>query len=143
MIQRIQSVWLLLSALSIVLLSKLPVYVGSLSDGTKKELMAANNLWLMLLSLLMIILPLIAIFLFKNRTAQKKLIWLHFLLNLLLILFFWIIAGKFDSEQVPAFSNSRYGLAPIVPVVSIILDILAYRGIAADEKLIKAADKFR
>jgi hypothetical protein len=143
MIQRIQSVWLLLSGLSILLLSRLSIYAGKLGDGTAKEFMAAQNLVLMLLSLVLIILPLIAIFMYKNRIGQKKLIWLHILLNVLLIFLFWIFAGKFESEQVPEFSSSHYGLAAIVPILSFIFDVLAYRGISADEKLIKAADKFR
>lgn len=143
MIQRIQSLWLLLSALSIILLSRLPVYTGKLADGSKKELMVSGSLLMMILALLMIVLPLIAIFLFKNRIGQKKLIWLHLLLNLLLLLFFWIQQGSFVDTQKPPFTSSGYGLAVIVPVLSIILDIMAYRGISADEKLIKAADKFR
>jgi|688.fasta_scaffold29080_5 hypothetical protein len=143
MLQRIQSVWLLLSALSIILLARLSVYSGKLPDGTKKELLVSESLIMMIIALLMIILPLIAIFLFKNRSGQKKLIWLHILLNLLLLVFFWISQDAFVAGQQPQFSSSSYGLAVFVPVASIILDILAYRGISADEKLIKSADKFR
>jgi hypothetical protein len=143
MIQRIQSLWLFLSAALILLLSRLPVYVGSLVDGTKKELMTAERLHMMIVALLLIILPLIAIFLFKNRTAQKQLIWVHILLNLLLLLFFYIAKGSFVEGQQPEFVSSQYSLAVIIPVLSIILDVLAYRGIRADEKLIKSADKFR
>jgi hypothetical protein len=143
MIQRIQSVWLLLSALIVVGLSRLPVYVGNLGDGSVKELMTAERLHMMLVALLLIILPIIAIFLFKNRTAQKQLIWVHVLLNLLLLLFFYISKGAFLDGQQPEFVSSRYGIAVIIPVLSIILDVFAYRGIRADEKLIKAADKFR
>ncbi len=143
MIQRIQSVWLLLSALLIVLLSRLSVYVGNLGDGTKKELMTAERLHMMIIALLLIIIPIIAIFLFKNRSAQKQLIWVHILLNLLLMLFFYMAKGAFVSDQQPAFVSGRYGIAVGIPVLSIILDIMAYRGIRSDEKLIKAADKFR
>jgi hypothetical protein len=143
MIQRIQSVWLLLSALIVVLLSRLPVYVGNLADGTQKELMTAERLHMMIVALLLIIIPIIAIFLFKNRSGQKQLIWVHILLNLLMLLFFYIAKGAFLDGQQPEFASSRYGIAVIIPVLSIILDILAYRGIRADEKLIKAADKFR
>jgi hypothetical protein len=143
MIQRIQSLWLLLSALIIVLLSRLPIYVGKLGDGTDKELMTAERLHMMIIALLLIILPLIAIFLFKNRSAQKQLIWLHILLNLLLLLFFYMAKGDFVQGQVPEFVSSRYSIAVIIPVLSVILDIMAFRGVRADEKLIKAADKFR
>jgi hypothetical protein len=143
MIQRIQSIWLLLSSLIIVILSRLPIYVGSLGDGSKKELMTAERLHMMILALLLIILPIIAIFLFKNRTGQKQIIWLHILLNLLLLLFFYMAKSAFVEGQQPEFVSSRYGIAVIIPVLSIILDVMAFRGVRSDEKLIKAADKFR
>ncbi len=143
MIQRIQSLWLLLSALVVVLLSRFAVYVGNLGDGAKKELMTAERLHMMIVALLLIIIPVITIFLFKNRPGQKQLIWVHILLNLLMLLFFYIAKGAFLHGQSPPFVSSRYSFAVIVPVISIIFDIMAYRGIRADEKLIKAADKFR
>jgi hypothetical protein len=143
MIQRIQSLWLLLSALIIALLSRLPIYTGTLGDGTVKELMTAERLHMMIVALLLIIFPLIAIFLFKNRKGQKQLIWIHILLNLLMLLFFYMAKGSFADDQSPAFVSSRYGIAVVIPVLSIILDVMAYNGIRADEKLIKAADKFR
>jgi uncharacterized membrane protein len=144
MIQRIQSVWLLLSGLSILLLSKFAIYSGTLGDGTKKVLMTMERMHLMILALLLIILPIIAIFLFKNRTGQKKIIWVHILLNLLLLLFFYIAKDGFlDAHREPEFVSSAYGLALIAPLLSLVLDIMAYKGISNDEKLIKAADKFR
>ncbi len=143
MIQRIQSLWLLLSALIIALLSRLPIYTGTLGDGTVKQLMTAERLHMMILSLLLIILPVIAIFLFKNRSGQKQLIWIHILLNLLMILFFYVAKGAFADDHNPPFVSSRYGIAVVIPVLSIILDFMAYKGIRKDEKLIREADKFR
>lgn len=143
MIQRIQSVWMLLSALCIVLLSRLAIYHGVTIEGTKETLMAAQRMHLMILALLLIVIPIITIFLFKNRDAQKKLMFLHIMLNLLTLLFFWMAKDAFDSNTPSRFTESYYGIGVAVPVFSIIFDILAYRGIRADEKLIKAAEKFR
>lgn len=143
MIQRIQSVWMLLSALSIVLLSQLGIYHGVTPEGSKETLMAAQRMHLMILALVLIVLPIIAIFLFKNRQAQKKLTFLHILLNLLTLLFFWMAKDAFDSDTPSRFAESYFGIGVGIPVLSIIFDVLAYRGIRADEKLIKAADKFR
>lgn len=143
MIQRIQSLWLLLSSLVVIALSRLPVYIGKLGDGSQKVLMTAERLHMMIVALLLIILPILIIFLFKNRKGQKQLIWVHVLLNLLLLLFFYMAKGAFVDGQMPKFISSNYGIAVIVPVLSIIFDVMAYNGIRADEKLIKAADKFR
>lgn len=144
MIQRIQSVWLLLSGLSILLLSKLPIYTGTLGDGTRKLLITMERMHLMILALLLIILPIITIFLFKNRTGQKKMIWVHILLNILMLLLFYVAKDGFlDAYKAPEFVSSSYGLALVAPLLSLVLDIMAYIGISNDEKLIKAADKFR
>lgn len=103
-----------------------------------------ERMHLMILALLLIILPIIAIFLFKNRTGQKKIIWVHILLNLLMLLLFYIAKDGFiDAQREPEFVSSAYGLALLAPILSLILDFMAYRGISKDEKLIKAADKFR
>jgi hypothetical protein len=143
MIQRIQSLWLLLSALIILSLSRLSIFTGTSGDGTVHTLMTAERLHLMILAIFLIILPLITIFLFKNRVAQKKIIWIHILLNLLMILFFYLAKDAFMDKLPMGFTSSRYGLGVAIPAISIVFDVLAYQGIRADEKLIKSADKFR
>jgi len=142
MIQRIQSVWLLLSSGSFLLLSRLPLASGIKPDGSTLKLMAAERLHLMLLSIVLLVLPLITIFLFKNRVGQKKLIWVHTLLSVLMVTFFWLAKDAFTAVE-PPFTSSAYGIGVVVPVIGIVFNVLAYRGIRADEKLIKSADKFR
>lgn len=142
MIQRIQSVWLLLSSLSILLLAKFSIYTGTKGDGTVVKLMTAERLHLMILAVFLLVLPLIAIFLFKNRTGQKKMIWIHILMNLLMFLFFWLAKDAFIGEG-SIFTESNYGLAVMAPILSLVFDIMAYKGVRADEKLIKSIDKLR
>jgi hypothetical protein len=142
MIQRIQSLWLLLSSASFLLLSRLPIATGIKPEGSTLKLMVAERLHLMLLSIALLVLPLITIFLFKNRVGQKKLIWVHTLLSILMVVFFWLAKDTFTDVE-PPFISSAYGIGVVVPVIAIVFNVLAYRGIRADEKLIKSADKFR
>lgn len=142
MIQRIQSLWMLFSALSIALMGKLSLATGTTTNGALQSLFVAERLHLLIISIFLMVLPLIAIFLFKNRTAQKKLIWLHLLLCLLMVLFCWMAVGAFE-KVTPAFQSMRYGLGITLPVVAIVFDVLAFRGIRADEKLIKSVDRLR
>ena len=142
MIQRIQSVWLLLSSASFLLLSRLPIATGVKTDGSEVKLMADERLHIMLFAIVLLVLPLITIFLFKNRVGQKKLIWVHSLLAILMVTFFWLAKDAFTAVE-PPFASSAYGLGVIVPIIGLVFNVLAFRGIRADEKLIKAADKFR
>lgn len=142
MIQRIQSLWMLLAALAIALMGKLPLAKGTAADGTVQTLFVAERLHLLIISIFLMVVPLISIFLYKNRTAQKKLIWIHLLLCLLMVLFCWMAVGAFENVN-PPFQASRYGLGITLPVIAMVLDIMAYRGIQADEKLIKSVDRLR
>ena len=74
MIQRIQSLWLLLSALCAALILFVPVFSGATADGLVKVFSIRENLILLLIVSLSIVIPFINIFLFKNRGLQKKLI---------------------------------------------------------------------
>jgi hypothetical protein len=142
MIQRIQTLWLLLSGLIYLLLARLPVFAGFTIDNTTVRLMTAERLHLMIMAILLVVMPMIAIFLFKNRSSQKKILWLHILLSLLMLLFIWMAKDAFTNVE-PAFQRTQYGFGVAVPVFSIIFDFMAYRGIRQDEALIKSADKLR
>lgn len=142
MIQRIQSVWLLLSSASFLLLSRLPIATAVKTDGSEVKLMADERLHIMLFAIVLLVLPLITIFLFKNRIGQKKLIWVHSLLAILMVTFFWLAKDAFAAVE-PSFASSAYGLGVIVPIIGLVFNVLAYKGIRSDEKLIKSADKFR
>lgn len=148
MIQRIQSVYLLLAAL--VCLSCLCLQVGTfqLADGTvTKEF----NLWLLqangtrnfiVAPLFAILVPTVAltiytIFLYGNRRIQMR----FATFGILLLVCWHIVYGAF-ALTIPADSFSIEWPA-FLPVVAIIFCIMARRGIRHDEKLVRAADRIR
>lgn len=142
MIQRIQSLWLLLSAVAIAMLFKLPVYGGVLGTGEAKNLLVGQNYLLFIVAAVLVLFPAMAIALFKNRSNQKKLIWLTVLINIVFIGLIWMEVGDFTQAN-PNFTSSVYKVGAILPIVSIVLLVLAYAGIRKDEKLIASADRLR
>lgn len=148
MIQRIQSIWLLLAGLTILCLLFIPLvsnteYVIMVSGLYQKT--GANNqkteafLPLLITTVAVAIISFINIFNFKNRTVQKRII----LVNIVLIigLAFWC---SIYAKKLPGgLENGTYGVGIFLPVIAIIFCLLAKRGIDNDEKLIKSADRLR
>lgn len=141
MIQRIQSVWLLLAALASFLTLKFSFYTGNLiKEGQPKaisSLIGTDNILLTISIVATGLLGLIAIFLYKNRKLQMRLSLLALFLSCLNLVFFWMQVKKF----VPGEGN--YDLTAIIAIVTPILFILAIRGIYRDNKLVKSLDRLR
>jgi len=156
MIQRVQSVWLFLAALVLTCMLFLPLLIKSTngsefsiySNGlyeqkqdtgksvlTKVEAfmpLAATNMAAITISLL-------TIFMFKNRTLQKRLIIISILLVALLYVFIYIYKQNIPGDT----GHLKYGLGIFLPPVAIIFCALAFRGIRKDEQLLRSADRLR
>lgn len=158
MIQRIQSVYLLLAAAGLVLMFFFPLSVHNfrglevdfmLLDKSAPDEVSAGmmlNLWPLVSGVvLLIILALVIIFLYKNRPLQMRLAMISVLLNILLVIaVFWManhLAGKLDPESVD--QTVEYQFGAYLPVLSLLFFILAHRGIKKDERMVRAADRIR
>lgn len=148
MIQRIQSIWLLLAAITILCLLIVPtVNIIALNGeynlygtGLKsvKDANQSSNLLLMISTILAGLISIVNIFNFRNRTLQKRVISLNVLL--ILGLSFWLsglVKTVTDIKEI----NIEAGM--FLPIVAIIFSLLALRGIKKDENLIKSADRLR
>lgn len=155
MIQRIQSLFLLLtSLLSLLFLngSFLKFFNSSGSEiymnfmGIWKSSAGSNPqiikglIPLSVIVLVICILSFSAIFLFKKRKLQLRLVFIVILLTIVFIgimlyYLFWV-TGKFQAELVPGFKM-------LIPLLILIFGILAYRGIKRDENLVKSYDRLR
>ena len=149
MIQRKQTVYLLLSSVLMLLLPFLDSFSVITSDnvynlnslGFYNSSLGVENLnqptWgLFGLNVAVILLPLITIFLYKLRVLQMRLTIFSLLLKIGLLALgaFYIYMFK---EAHPK-TVSMYATPWIVlPVISIVFDALAHRGIAIDERLIQ------
>lgn len=144
MIQRIQSVWLFLASMIAGLLFLFPLFhyraVAYPSMLPQEHWESVKNyLPLLIMAAALVLLPLVAIFFFGNRPRQRGIVWLSILFCI-----------GFIALEAMRFANlgNMAGLSwaipgPVLPVVSIVLDFFALRGIRKDEKLIKSLDRLR
>jgi hypothetical protein len=148
MIQRIQSIWLLLAAITILCLLVVPVMSAS-SNNVQFVLNAmgingtnavnAVNYPLLISVILAGLISLVNIFNFRNRTLQKRVASLNILL--ILGLSFWL--SQLGKQLPGGLENSSMGAGLFLPLLAVIFTLLAIRGIKNDEKLIRSADRLR
>lgn len=141
MIQRIQSVWLILAAAASLLTLKFSFYSGNIiKDGQPKafsQLVATDSMLLTITTVATGLLALVTTFLYKNRTLQSRLCLVALLLSCLNLVLFYIEVKKF----VPLEGN--YDLTAVIAIVVPLFIILAIRGIYRDQKLVKSLDRLR
>ncbi len=136
MIQRIQSIWLLLASIVTFLTLKVSFYSGTyLPDNLYHQLNGTQNLPLMIVTIGLGVLTFITIFLFKNRITQLWLCIVAILLDLLLLFLYY--------KETSNFTKGDYAFTASLNIVIIVSLVLAVRGINKDEKLIKDSNRLR
>jgi purine-cytosine permease-like protein len=148
MIQRIQSVWLLLAALfsaGTFMFDVLTVKYMFNNEEIKTgiQLLEHPNYLLIAIAIFTVALPAIAIFLFRNRKQQK---WMAVFCIVLHIAFIALYIVTKDSATVihkPPVHTNAYAFGGFLPVFAIIFLVLAIKGINKDEKLVKSLDRLR
>ncbi len=154
MIQRIQSIYLLIAAFIIILAyflpfatfnadADLPQYIlrvkGFIQAGEESKIMF--RVWpVAILLTISVLLSLVTIFLYKKRLLQIRLSIANiiFLLGSFGLALFYINDVKKMLKIEP-----HYDFSLILPIIAIILLYLAIRGIAKDEKLVRSLDRLR
>ena len=136
MLQRIQSVYLLLAAIS----SGALIFVFYLwTTNTDAIVYAKDNMYYLGLFLGSAALSLIAIFGYKNRQSQFVMNRLNILLNFILLGLFVYQSLNLSGEA----DVSEKGIGIILPALSIVLLVLANKAIKKDEDLVKSVDRLR
>ena len=154
MIQRIQSVYLLLATIAVAVAAFMPIgqFTGIEAAATYafKPLGVPlpdggyQSTWgLFGLLLLAAIVELCTIFLYRARMLQVR---MTIFASLLLVgfyiafaAFFFILKGGLFADE----ATFRIGWALCLPLVGLILNYLAFRGIYRDELLVRAIDRLR
>lgn len=137
MIQRIQSIWLLLAAVFAFLTFKLPFYQGAvfLATDVKPTVDAQSTIWLTIVAALTGALAFINIFFFNNRKLQLRICIFGIILTLALIALCFIEMSKF--------ADGSLALSCVIYFAILAFYIMALNGIRKDEKLIKSMDRLR
>lgn len=139
MLQRIQTIWLLLAATCALLTLKVSFYSGNVlvNNQRKFEYLTAMNggMLLLIFTVTAAVASLIIIFLYKDRKLQLKLTIAAIALGIINIALFFSATDKY--------AEGNYDItAPVVIAVPVLL-ILAAMGMYKDEKLVKSVDRLR
>ncbi|HNA17817.1 MAG TPA: DUF4293 family protein, partial [Ferruginibacter sp.] len=136
MIQRIQSIWLLLAAAAAFASFKFPYYSGTNAKGIADyQLNATENFLLIVATGIIGVMALFLVFLYKNRTLQLRLCLLGIILEALLIFLYY--------REVRTFSTGTLALTSILQTIVIVGFFMAARAINKDEKMVKESDRLR
>ena len=131
MIQRIQSIYLLVAAISMSLISfKVTVYTLN-----ETLFMAQDDTKMFILTIVGAIFSLLGLFMFKNRKFQMKLIRLTVLIQMIIGVRIFMLFNKFEV----VLNNSFLFLMAF----TLIALIMAYRGVKKDDDLVRSIDRIR
>ena len=155
MIQRIQTLYLLLATVLMSLTLFLPL--ATIVQGGNELVLKAFTidgtlgfettlpLYLGLLLVLPTLLPLVTLFLYKKRLLQIRLCVSEIVLLVGSILFIALYCYRLCDVLSEVMKDLVFtlGIASLMPVVAIVPIVLAIRGIARDEALVRSLDRIR
>ncbi len=131
MIQRIQSIYLLIAVISMTLISfKVPIYYLN-----ETLFMAQDDTKIFVLTIVGALFSLLGLFMFKNRKFQMKLIRLTVLIQMIIGIRMFMLFIKFEV----VLNNSFL----FIMVFTLITLIMAYRGVKKDDDLVRSIDRIR
>lgn len=156
MIQRIQSVYLLLGVLICGMLFFFPIAeyindassyvfdicgVKNITDEAQPEIV--NTLPVLIILIAVMLTGMISIFLFKNRKLQIRICSLNLLLLTALLAAIFLYSDKAETAIEQEGTITSFGFGTVVPIIALIFTFLAIRGIKKDEELVRSADRIR
>jgi hypothetical protein len=141
MIQRAQSIWLLIAAASAFATYTLPLYSGHLQDNSVRKFLISDSFLLFPLVSGMGALALVCIFLFKNRKLQFRLCIIGILTAIAVIILEYYKVTAFKSAN--NFQSGSYQFGSLIPFVVVLFFYLAGKGIYKDDRLVKSMDRLR
>ena len=142
MIQRIQTVYILLATLCSFLMFFFPVWQTNVSTSGMDEIGAGSHLLLLPVAAIGVLVFAIDIFLFKNRKWQIRLCKAGMVLTIL----FMIMALIFIQQEHNLMNTETlksFQAGAVLPVVSVFSSMLAIKNIKKDEAIVRDMDRLR
>ena len=131
MIQRIQSIYLVIATIAIFLIAfKVPIYT---LNG--RLFMAQDDTKMFILTIVGALFSLFCLFMFKNRKFQMKLIRLTILIQMIIGVRLFMVFNKFEVVL-----NTTMLFLVTFTLIAL---IMAYRGVKKDEDLVRSVDRIR
>ena len=153
MLQRKQTIWTLLAIICMALSFKFSFYSGNVQVGANGHVFmslkavpaigfgndsaSAGSVLILIVTSILIAGSLINIFNYKQRTKQLWITLGLIVLALLNIFLYW------QASRPPHFIEGNYNIGALLSLAIPVFLILAVRGIARDQKLIKSVDRLR
>ncbi len=158
MIQRIQTVFLVLAIIAVILLAFFPLAtfysqtgifvlhayeLESITPGAKIPFVPWIFAPLAVIALVVLILNVIALLSYKNRIKQIKLLQVSILLNILFIvglMFYYVPTIEENTSTAVDYTES---IGIYLPLISLVFTLIAQHFIKKDEKLVRSVDRLR
>ena len=160
MIQRIQTLFLALAFLAVVIVFFFPLaYIYSASPpnlymfyiyGFKNMVPDEPSMFSFMTTLPVLVINILvgasslaSIFLYKNRVRQMKIVRLSIFLEIIMIALIFFVYAKIIETNLYATPDYLHEAGIYFPLITLIFLILANRSIMKDEKLIRSVDRLR
>lgn len=143
MIQRKQTIWLAIAALLNTVTIFLNLYSWNTSGANAVgSLKVTDHLPTLVLVVAMAVLPLVAVFMFKNRKLQVRLCLFDMLGAFLFVaMLHWRVRGL--DALIPPPVNCSYQPGALLPIASVVFLVMAILAIRKDDRLVKSMDRLR
>ncbi len=143
MIQRIQSLWLLLASICAFAGLKIAFYTGNLmpegneSPGVMlyQEINGMYSIPCNVLTIMIAVMAFVSIFLYSNRKLQIKFCIATLFLEITLIIYYWFITKLFK--------EGTYSLGSLLQLLVLVFLLLSVKGIAKDKRIVAESDRLR
>jgi uncharacterized membrane protein (GlpM family) len=140
MLQRMQTIWLLLAAACAGLTMKFSFFSGNKistagQPATFQYVTATSNMLINIITVILLVGSLITIFLYKNRRQQMRVTIALMVLSIVNIALY--------HRETKDFVQGNFDLTAALAITVPIWLILAMRGIRRDSKLVKSLDRLR
>lgn len=158
MIQRIQTVYLFIASIALIVLFFLPVasylsdisyskfyltHITSLTPGSEPVVKDSIIMPLGVFNGIIAAASLLAIFLYNKRMLQAKLVKLCILMNVILISLIFFVYSPLISKSTLSDADYSDGYGLYLILLSLLMLILANRAIIRDEKLVRSSERLR
>jgi|SRR5665213_666331 len=148
MLQRVQTIWMILAAIAVFLTMKFAFYSGILvlqnsadaaaatvAAGGYHLINATDNFIILILTSALGTGIIINIFLFKHRSIQVRIIIAALIVECLIVFLYF--------RQTADYSQGNYNIWSILHILIIVFLILAAKGIYKDSKLVRDSNRLR
>lgn len=158
MIQRIQSVYLFLAAITLIVLYFLPVatyfselsysklyitHLASLTPGVDPVIKNSTIMPLAIFNGIIIAITFMSVFLYKKRILQSRMVKLCIFMSVILVALIFFVYSPLVAKHTGSEADFSDGYGVYFILISLVMLVLANRSIMKDERLVRSADRLR